>query len=89
MVYIGKAGSIRHDGWSSQKLSKRLSNRQGDVAAGLLGGAALQAGLTALRIHWWVTFDERNIVLPGTAEGEMMQAYFDEFSGIPILNRSF
>jgi len=41
-----------------------------------------------LKFLWFVTFDTKNQELPVLSEAKFIQAYYDEFKKLPLLNKS-
>ena len=88
VLYIGKAGTLKHGGWSRQNLPARLKNRQGRVSRQKFFEQQLKTNkIIAIQIFWWVTHDDRNRILPAKAEMDLLQAYYDDFETIPPWNQ--
>ena len=89
-VYIGKAGTLKNGAWLNQGLRDRLKALQGRIPRNQffryrINRQAL-AGMSSL---CFITMDDKNSVLPHAAEAHAMQAYFDEYKQLPILNTEY
>lgn len=87
VIYIGKAGTVRQDGtWKTQTLAGRLCNRQKKLSRQeFFQKMIAETGARELRFEWFVTINERTI-LPILAEGELLQAFYDDHQRLPRYN---
>jgi len=90
IIYIGRAGTINQDGtFKKQGIGKRLTMKQsGMYRENFFQKVIEDFGYEALSFEWFVTYNESNNILPGFAEAELLQAFFDDFGQLPRLNKS-
>lgn len=90
LVYVGKAGTIRTDGsFKRQQLPGRLTATRGDQSSNAYFQGKMREGtLDQLIFRWFVTYSENSRIIPVKAEGDLLQAYFDDFSRLPDWNLS-
>ena len=89
-VYIGKAGTLKNGVWLKQGLRDRLKSLQGRIPRNQFFRDRIEAqALAGMSFLCFVTMDDKNSVLPHAAEAEAMQAYFDEYGALPILNTEY
>jgi len=88
--YIGRSGTMLNNGsFQNQTLRGRLTNRQGGRSRQEFFGDMLREGdVQSLHFEWFVTFSEANRILPSLAEGQLLQAYFDDYGRLPPYNKS-
>lgn len=88
LIYIGKAGTIKNDGsFKDQGLAKRLCAKQdGKQRSQFFQELIEQYQVQSLYFQWFVTFDGEVRTLPAKAEADLIQAYYDEFGYLPLLN---
>ena len=87
-VYIGRAGTMnRNRSWKKQGISGRLNAVQKDQRRWSFFISEMekryQNGLT---FFWFVTHDRPTGVIPAFLEMKLLEAYFDEYEGLPELN---
>lgn len=89
LLYVGKAGTIRCDGsLKAQGLQRRLMMKQDGVyRESFFRALIVSERLPGLTINWFVTWSERQKILPALAEAEILQAYFDQYGHLPKLNK--
>ena len=90
-VYIGKAGTLKDGIWSDQRLPGRLKAKQtrGIGRNRFFRDRIRRDNLSGMSFHWFITIDKQNSVLPHVAEAVAMQAYFDSFNKLPVLNNEY
>lgn len=88
-LYIGKAGTILTDGsLRDQGLKKRIPNRHdGESRQKFLEEKMGRLGLSAIRILWFVTFNQQTKLIPAKTEADLLQAYFEENGKLPPWNK--
>jgi len=89
LLYIGKAGTMKTDGsFKNQGLSGRLCAKQdGKPRPQFFQEVMDQFAIQALYFQWFVTFAEDTKILPAKAEADLIQAYYDTFGRLPLLNK--
>ncbi len=87
VVYIGKAGTLRHDGYGEQGLRKRLKMKQGDVPRErFFPDYIAEQKLDGLHFEWFVTVGEATDTPPFLAEALLLAAHVREYGRLPALN---
>jgi hypothetical protein len=88
LCYIGKAGTMRQDGsFKDQGIAGRLTAKQQDMSRQQYFQQQMAAySFDALRFRWFVTFQDQVRILPAKAEADLLQAYFDAHSRLPLWN---
>lgn len=91
LIYIGKSGTLNQNGtFKNQKLPKRLTMKQdGMYREEFFKLIMAENNYDKLIFKWWITFDDQNKLLPGFVEGQLIQAYFEEFGCLPKYNKTF
>ncbi len=91
VVYIGKAGTFLRKGtFTQQKLFGRLTRgkHDGKSAQRFLEELMSRRGVKFLEIHWFATFNQKSSIIPGKAEADLIQVYFDEHEELPLRNKT-
>ena len=88
LCYIGKAGTMLQDGsFKRQGLAGRLTAQQGEISRQQYFQHQMTAyAFDALRFRWFVTFMDQVRILPAKAEADLLQAYFEVYSRLPLWN---
>lgn len=93
VLEIGRSGTLRHNGFGTQTLRRRLSRgKDGTTPRHVLWPALMrELDYTALVVRWFVTVDRANdtCVLPAKAEADLIQAFYDDYRGLPPWNRAY
>jgi len=91
VIYIGSSGRIKQDGsFGKQTLKKRLTMKQcGEYRRKFFGNILAKGKYSKLLFKWFITFDSCNKLLPANIEGDLMQAYHDDFKCLPEYNKSY
>ena len=91
--YIGKAGTLRRDGFSNQRLYTRIvKGKHGPQ--NISGRQFYQKQMTiesidALVFRWFVTFEGNTRTIPAKAEAELIQAFYNDWGSLPAWNREY
>lgn len=91
IIYIGMSGSMNQDGsFGNQLLKKRLTMKQdGEYRKEFFQKIITKEKYSKLLFKWFITFDSHNKLLPAKVEGDLMQAYYDDFKCLPRYNKSY
>jgi hypothetical protein len=87
ILYVGKAGTMRQDGFfKGQDLPKRLVNREkGQGRKDVFGQRVADYGELIIE---YVILKSKSLI-PGYLEALLLQAYYDEHNRLPVDNASF
>lgn len=88
IVYIGKAGTINQDGtFKKQGLCRRLNNQHhGMSREDYFKSKIEENNLDHIIIKW---YEVNPRVIPGSAEGMLIQEYFNKHGELPPWNEGF
>ena len=88
IVYIGKAGTINQDGtFKKQGLRRRLNNQHhGMRREDYFISKIEENNLDHIIIKW---YEVNHGVIPGYAEGILIQEYFNKYGELPPWNEGF
>ena len=76
--------------FKAQTLRGRLQAKQHGISRiEFFRGKFLDENWDALAVEWFITFDAVNKTLPGKAEGELLQAYWDAHGCLPPWNAGY
>lgn len=91
LVYIGKAGTYRNEfGWGKQGLAGRITNRQDKMPREEYFSREMRKhGWSELSFAWFVTFCDSVKKFPQLVEAKVMQAHFDKYGELPLLNKEY
>jgi hypothetical protein len=91
LVYIGKSGTIKHEGtFKNQLLKSSINNKQeGIKRQDFFENKMIEENIDALDIYWFVTMDKSNNDLPGYVEGLLMQRFYELYGRLPEWNKEF
>ncbi len=89
VIYIGKAGTMKTDGsFKDQGLAGRLCAKQEKMPRPQFFQEIIEKHkISILYFQWFVTFNGQSKILPAKAEADLLQAYFDEYGELPMLNK--
>ena len=88
IVYIGKAGTLKTDGFNNRSLHKRINGKQGDIKRQKFFSDKIKSGdVKRLKIYWFDTWSVGD--LPGYVEGIVIQEYFNKNKRLPIWNKAY
>ncbi|WP_299385986.1 hypothetical protein [uncultured Lacinutrix sp.] len=89
LVYIGSSGTMQQNGiFKDQLLKKRLQNKQEGVRRQVFFEMKIkQDNIDAIKVEWYVTFNENIKHLPAYIEAKLLQAYYDDNKQLPIWNK--
>jgi hypothetical protein len=89
IIYIGKSGTMINDGsFKEQGIQKRLTKKQGNIVRKkYFQDVIYDNKFDKLKFLWIVTFDDKNKEIPSLSEAKMLQAYFNEYHRLPLLNK--
>lgn len=88
LIYIGKAGTMKNNGvFKDQGLAKRLCAKQDKKSRSQFFQEVIEAyALNSLIFQWFVTFDSKSKIIPAKAESDLLQAYYNSYGKLPLLN---
>jgi hypothetical protein len=91
LIYLGKSGTIKNDGkFKDQALRKRLTMKQDDMRRkDFFKKIMKENNYDRLKFLWFITYDDDNRILPGYAEGKLVQAFVENYKRLPLLNKSY
>ena len=89
IIYIGKSGTMINDGsFKKQGIKKRLTKKQENIVRKKYFQDVIHDNkFDKLKFLWIVTFDDKNKEIPSLSEAKMIQAYFNEYRRLPLLNK--
>jgi len=88
IVYIGKTGTLKTDGFKNRSLHKRINGKQGAIERQKFFSDKIKSGdIKRLKIYWFDTWSVED--LPGYVEGVVIQEYFDKNKRLPIWNKAY
>lgn len=95
LLMVGSTGTIQNDGSLKSKnggLYDKIVNGHQFAKTGRKYSWPAQMKLEnidRLEVHWYVTFNEKNKVIPTYIEGQILQNFFDENGKLPRWNVAF
>ena len=95
VIYIGSSGKMQKNGTIKTRkggMKDRLVN--GKDSNGIprrksWGIRMKEEGISELKVHWWVTFDENIRHIPQYVEGLLIQEFYDTLGRLPAWNNEF
>ena len=90
IIYIGKSGTMINDGtFKSQGIAQRLTKVQNKLQRKIYFQNILnEYKFDKLEFLWITTYDEEYQEIPSFSEAKMIQAYFNQYKKLPLLNKS-
>lgn len=95
LLMVGSTGTIQNDGSLKSKnggLYDKIVNGHQFAKTGRKYSWPAQMKLEnidRLEVHWYVTFNEKNKVIPTYIEGQILQNFLDENGKLPRWNVAF
>jgi len=90
LVYIGASGKMKQDGtFLKQKLKKRLQNMQRSKLRRQthFENEIRENFLDAIKVIWFVTFNDKNKDLPLRVESLLLQEFYNKNKQLPKWNK--
>ncbi len=89
IIYIGKSGTMVNNGtFKQQGIRKRLGRKQNNKPRHIYFQDIIKEyKFEKLEFLWITTFDEMHHEIPSLSEAKMLQAYFNQYKKLPLLNK--
>ena len=95
LIMVGSTGTIQNDGTLKIKnggLNDKIVNGHQFAKTGRKYSWPVQMkkeDISALEVHWYETFNDKNKVIPTFIEGQILQNFLDENGRLPKWNVAF
>ena len=89
IIYIGRSGTMLNNGtFRSQGIAKRLTKVQNGLQRKIYFQKIIEECKYEKLVFLWITtFDKNYQEIPSFSEAKMMQAYFNQYKKLPLLNK--